>query len=269
MRRARHNKLALFDLDGTLIDNAYRLTDARIDHSVENVQHRGWTVGLSSDTPYEVLEGWRRQLGMNGPIIAERGAVVEVGDKLIFDARVAAKVALARDVIARYLHGQQNTTVWQGNSTNAIRQGETIGEPGQRSVLINNLSLCSLRFYVRRVSNTGAMVIDDSLTQATIEELAPFYPDLDDPSIDNNPTFGIMIMSEKGVDKRSGLATLLEDQPYQHRIMVGNSMGDYIGDDLVQQYAVANADDDYKQRSILVAENPLTSGCIEILDKLK
>ncbi len=48
-------KILMLDLDGTVIDGDYRPTEASFDVSVSEMKDAGWTIGLSSDTPYEVL----------------------------------------------------------------------------------------------------------------------------------------------------------------------------------------------------------------------
>ena len=50
--------------------------------------------------------------------------------------------------------------------------------------------------------------------------------------------------------------------------MVGNSMSDYLGDDVALHYAVGNASNEFKDKAVCIAENDIAGGAIEILTKL-
>jgi len=260
-------KLVMFDLDGTVIDDTYSLTSSNMSRAVDSAIKRGWKIGLSSDTPYEGLRQWRRSLGMNGPIIAERGAVVELESRLDFDTQVADEISRSRAAIGEHLSRQAGTLVLEGSAMDVKAMAGTDLPAHRRIIIMNKLSRCSLRFFVRSTDENGSVQIDDDTTQATISELERFYPDMKDAFIDNNPRFGLFIMAERGISKRKGLETLLNGVVLSRCVMVGNSLADFVGNDLAEQYAVANADEDYK-KLVVVAKQELTEGCIEILDNL-
>ncbi len=53
------DKVAMIDIDGTLIDKAYAVTDDRIYGAIQDAQNEGWKIGLSSDTPHETMQEWQ------------------------------------------------------------------------------------------------------------------------------------------------------------------------------------------------------------------
>jgi hydroxymethylpyrimidine pyrophosphatase-like HAD family hydrolase len=260
-------KLALFDLDGTLIDDNYQITDRSIYSAVAEAQDVGWKVGLNSDTPYEALEVWRERFGMKGPIIAEKGAVVELDGMPACDNGDVAAVLDARENIGCYA-AKQGIAVWSGNPVEAIRTGLRVGEPGQTAMLINTLSRCSLRFFVRTVDVDGNLQLDDVRTQQVIQDCRQFFPAFDSLEEDNNPASGLLIVSRRGVTKRAGVLRLMSSIGLSRCIMVGNSMSDFIGNDIAEQVAVSNASLDFKQAASVVVDESLTTGCVSILRQL-
>lgn len=66
-----NDKVAMIDIDGTLINKHYAITDDQIYGAIQDVQNEGWTIVLSSDSPHETMQEWHRDFGMNGPIITE------------------------------------------------------------------------------------------------------------------------------------------------------------------------------------------------------
>ena len=261
-------KLVLFDLDGTLIDSDYQITDDQINAVINRAQEVGHLVGLNSDTPYEALVRWRDHFGMNGPLIAEKGAVVEIGGAPQYEVEEdMVKVDRAKAFIREFAQ-DNGYRFWEGNPVEEIRRGTRFQEIGQTAILLNNLSRCSLRFFVRRIDQDGSLAIDNSLTQDTIERLRPLFPDFDINEEDNNPVFGLMIVAREGITKRTGVRKLLGGLGLNSCVMVGNSMTDFVGDDLAIHVAVANADADFKNCASVVTDDVLTKGCIEYIDSL-
>jgi hydroxymethylpyrimidine pyrophosphatase-like HAD family hydrolase len=258
--------LALLDLDGTLIGDDYQTTDDAIGETIQSAQNAGWSIGLHSDTPYEALELWRERFGMNGPIIAEKGAVIELAGKVSLDDSTANAIDVARQNITRYAQ-DRGIAVWSGNPVEAIREGLQYGEPGQTVMLINALSRCSLRFFVRTCQPDGRLAIDDVRTQAVISDFRPLFPEFPDLTEDNNPTFGLMIAARGNITKRHGAQQLMARLGISRCVMIGNSMSDYLGNDIADHFAVGNASTEYQAVATTVPEE-LTHGCVAILRTL-
>ena len=260
--------LALCDIDGTLIDGSYAFTDPDIYGVVEDVQNAGWTLGLSSDTPYEGMVRYRDMLGMNGPIIAEKGSVVELAGSLSYDIEEAQLFAAAFSAIKRNLT-DEGVVMWEGNPVEAIYDKLKIGNVGDMVVLMNSLRKCSLGIFPRQINETGDMVIDDNLTNKIVEQVRPLYPDLPDLGEDLNHDYGLLILSREAITKRRGSQKLIALGGIAGRFaMIGNSAADYVGSDLAVHYAVGDATTVFREQADYVAGKPGTAGVVEILRQL-
>ena len=78
--------LILLDVDETLVDVNYKLTcpDREWHVALRRAEKRGAIIGLNSDSAYDTLQKRAAAYGIQGPIVAERGALVaqNVGAKV-------------------------------------------------------------------------------------------------------------------------------------------------------------------------------------------
>ena len=263
-------KLILFDLDGTLIDKNYTVTDENIGWYIRQAQAAGWSVGLNSDTPLEQLQWWRDQLCMTGPIIAEMGAVVECNGEVIYDTALNLAVERSKKQCYDYLLKRNKTAVITGNATKNVKSesyARSFDSDIETFVYLNTTSMCSLRYFVRKRSVGGKLEVNDAATQRIYGELAHFDPSLVSKTIDNNSESGLIIVSDGEITKRSGLKLLLSRCSIGRVVMVGNSINDYMGQDIVEHYCVSNTEDSFKDASQLLDE-PFTKGCVEAIRRL-
>lgn len=260
------DKVALIDLDGTLIDASYRITDDTIGQTIHEAQEAGWTLGLSSDSPYEALETWRKRLGLNGPVLAENGGLVAINDRQSYDTEEAATFEASRNAFTLALQ-DAGMDVWCGNPVEALRNGRPLGSAGRPLVLINVLRKVSLGFFVRQVQADTALAIDTDTTEAVIEMGRTHYPPFDDLLEDINHEYGILIARRRHVDKRLGSLVLTDDYGISQFAMIGNSASDYVGSDIALHYAVANSSQDLKSRADYTSPHPITSGVKDILSR--
>lgn len=264
------DKLILMDLDKTLLDVDYNLTDQQILEEIIRVQSLGWILGLSSDTPLEPMEKWKRELGLNGPIIAERGSVIKLvdGRELVADESEAYFSNLRRSFIQ--FMAEERMPFYHGDVTQLIRNKPTLsGMVDESVILIQAYRRCSLNFFGRKITDTG-LVIDNELVERMVEvthqrmEVPPF-----ELVEDYNPEYGIYIVSPKNVNKREGSVKLMSEMGLSKIGMVGDSKTDFVGNDIAIQYAVGNAKDELKAVSDYVAQGVYTVGVIEILLGIK
>ena len=262
-------KLVMIDLDATLIDRNYEVTDQGIYKAIAETQAAGWIVSLNSDTPLSPLKRWRERFRANGPIIAERGAVIEAPGGTIMSTVDADRVSSARQILTTRL-SELGLQPWLGNPVEAISNDLRMKPSANIAVLINDQSQCSLRYHVRAIAADGSLKQDEDAFQyvySQCKNIQPAYgPDI---MIDANPDHSVVILSRKSDTKRQGARTLLASLLPLRVIMIGDSMNDFVGADLAEHYAVANASQDFKQISNYVAEATMTSGVIEILDRLR
>jgi hydroxymethylpyrimidine pyrophosphatase-like HAD family hydrolase len=261
------DKVAFLDIDGTLIDRTYNITDPNIYQAIQNTQENGWILGLSSDTPYEAMRIWSKRFGLNGPIVAEKGSVTEYKDELQYD-KYEAELFLASRSRIEEAFKDQGINIWLGNPVEAIREGNKLGDEGDLVVLINELRKCSLSFFVRRVQQDGSLGFDARSTEDLIDTARTLYPDYEDLVEDVNHDFGLLIVARDYVSKRYGSKRLMRSMRVGQFGMIGNSIADYVGSDIATHYAVGDANVDFKKVADYVSEKPLTSGVVDILGRL-
>ena len=71
-------------------------------------------------------------------------------------------------------------------------------------------------------------------------------------SIDYNEEYSVLILHDLNVRKANAIPKINQMFPGQQIFMIGNSMSDFVGDQVVH-CAVGNATDDYKRQCLLVA----------------
>ena len=71
------HKLVLCDVDETILNPEYTTNSRRFKQKIQEMQRMGIIIGLNSDTPARRLQKLRVEWGMNGPVIAELGGVIE------------------------------------------------------------------------------------------------------------------------------------------------------------------------------------------------
>lgn len=260
-------QVALFDLDGTLIGYDYKVTDNGIYSAVQEAQEAGWQLGLSSDTPFEALTIWRKRLGFNGPIIAEKGAITVANKKLFFDRTEAAIFAKSRSQICERWQ-EMGARIWYGNPVEALRKDQVTGQAGEIITLVHILRRNSIGFHIRQVQEDGNLAINRTLTERLRAEAEPFYPPFEDLHEDLNHDYGLIILSREATTKRSGTQRLASVLQVARFAMVGNSAADFLGEDLAFHYAVGDATEAFKQRADYISPYPQTSGVVDILGRM-
>ena len=259
-------KLVLFDLDLTLIDEAYQFCDHGFAQAASLAIAAGWSLGISSDTPGAGSRYWHERLSFNGPIVIEKGAAVLHDDEILTavphaeqfgDLRYTTQAALARVA----------DKVWYGDAPGAIRDGLVVGERGEEIVMVNSLREFSFSAYGGIVSDSGQFVRDERVLKRAVEATRRSYGRLlvDE---DVNPGYGIFIAHDARTSKRVGTQALMRRLGIGTLSMVGNSMTDYVGNDIARHYAVANASDEYQACADYISTRPLSAGCAEILVSL-
>lgn len=278
--------LILLDVDETLIGTNYELTVPHdvLTAAIRRAEMKSAIVGLNSDSGFPTLERRANQVGISGPIIAERGALVQ-------PARGAPLTALIPETLRflelrdRFLDaltfGQRTHQYWVvlGDVNELAKALPPISSrvlPAPVAVLVNGVRTCSLAFYVRK--RVGCEWVKDvaSLDEviAILEEAGPHCEPLWSARdiLDRNPTYGICIVHHKDTQKPRAVGWILEHAGTRPVYMIGNSQSDDLRDPRVIQCAVGNASPEYKTRCLethgFVAEQPLTVGVLELLERI-
>lgn len=265
------DKLFLIDLDKTLIDANYNLTDTDILSEISRVQDLGWQIGLSSDTPLEPLQIWANKFGIKGPILAEKGSVLYIpnnGEFILSDTEIFfnnLKKSFIQELFTKkipYIHG---------DATQFIRNNpKLLDMTDQRIVAINAYRRCSFSFFTRKINREGILEKDPQFARKVEEFTTPLWSGASySLTVDSNPEYGIYILSPEDVTKRSGTLKMMEILSLNKIGVIGDSKGDIIGNDIALHYAVGNATEDLTKIADYKAQTNYTSGVIEILKLIK
>lgn len=279
--------LVLLDVDETLVDTNYELTVPHdvLTAAIRHAEAKGAIVGLNSDSGFPTLEWRANQAGISGPIIAERGALVQ-------PARGAPLTPLIPETLRflelrdRFLDaltfGQRTRQYWVvlGDVNELAKALPPIPPrvlPASVAVLVNGVRTCSLAFYVRKRVNCE-WVKDGAALQnafAILGEAGGHTPELWDvreQPEDINPTYGICIVHHRDTQKSRAVDWILAQAGDRPVYMIGNSTSDDLRDPRVIQCAVENAGPKYKARCTetggFIAQQPLTAGVIELLERI-
>lgn len=267
------DKVILLDLDKTLIDSSYNITDPAITDEIQRVQGNGWKLGLISDTPLETLLAWNNQLHMNGPIMAERGAVIyDSGEtEILFPSEQRYFEALKTKFIDD-LAGDR-LPFYHGDITRFLNNSPVLtGTLEDTLILVNGYRRCSFSAYSRKIDESGKLQIDlDSLEElrnrlntasANIQRGFTVHEDV-------NPDYGIVILSPEAVNKRNATKIWMEKNGIRQVGIIGDSGTDILGNDIAIHYAVGNATEEFKKVATYTAPRNITSGVIDILSQIR
>ncbi len=258
------DRVVLLDIDGTLIDVNYQVTDSRIYPAIQEAQEAGWVIGLSSDTPHETMVEQAKQFGIkDGPLVSEKGGQVTSKDRIIETTpELKGSFRLSRERIVEFL-ASAGFVVRLGNPVDVLQQ--PFGSPGEPVAVVNTRREFSMSIYFRRVSEDGGFIKSPEVIESAMDEIRRLYPDYDDLEEDVNHEYGLIIVNRQIVTKRLGTQALMAEMGLSQVAMVGNSFADYLGKDIALHYAVADAKDEFKRVANFISELPLTAGAAEII----
>jgi hydroxymethylpyrimidine pyrophosphatase-like HAD family hydrolase len=254
------------DLDMTLIDESRRMNDRSIPACVKQLQQRGWSVGLNSNTPLEPLLVWMQYFGMTGSFIAEKGGVFYHQGRAVFDEGLANQIQVSREAIKQRLRSM-NVQLLLGNPTDVLREyAFTSMQPGPL-VILDTVRKSSVNFYVREVTPKKRLVINFELAKTLVDAVRSLYRDVPNLKEKIDVVNGTLLAMQGGQSKRTGIRAFMMEAKLTQVGMIGDSMNDYLGD-LAVHYAVGNATKDFQEKAVFVSKFPMAQGCKDIMKKL-
>lgn len=273
-------RIILLDLDGTLIDQQYQLTlpDGEVRAIMDHIQGNHTLIGLNSDTPLIPVRIWAERLGLQGPLIAEKGQLFQKSSDdppLLLGEMRDFFHDLRRQVIFSAHEEIKEAFVGIGDVTEFLRQGGSVHGADRCAVLINGYRQCSFSAYalVRR----GERLVKDADTFARFCDLvfSIIGDDLDKlDEADKNQNYGILILHEKGASKTSAVERLVSRMGTEAEyVMIGDGDSDIIHTKYpIRLCAVGNASPRLKEKARetggIVAGETFTRGVLEILMSL-
>jgi hydroxymethylpyrimidine pyrophosphatase-like HAD family hydrolase len=262
--------LILLDWDETLVDKEIKINDARLNEVLRTRMEEGWVIGLNSDTPFRRLHNWWQSLGLNGPIVAERGAVVWwPGSPPCVISESRALFAGIRHEITDAIMDSEDYALFYGDSTEFIRSVNHIRIADKILVSFDAYRLCSVGMFVRVIVD-GEPTKDKAALERIerlVTDIVPHHPLVSPVLVEREVSY--IWLNCTDVDKTKGVIALLKHSETPGRIiMIGNSMNDYIDLPEVDHFAVGNAEQAFKKLALLVASDEYAKGCVELLGAL-
>lgn len=265
--------LVLCDIDKTLITVDGQPIASNTRPVARTLQERGTVIGLCSDSSVITMQKWATYFGLAGPLIAERGAILldHPGAEAIFLGEWPRYFADLRDMVFQRLSGNSAFRVAMGERGVIFGGLCASASIGSRHIVINTTRQASLSMYARRVASPGKLAFDLDLlgeleerVRGAIKMLTPDFPFYWDRNLD----YSILIIGAAEATKQLGVRQLLERRPFDRVIVIGDSKWDFVDDPRVEQWAVANANPEYRDRCSLVATAEFTPGVEELLRML-
>lgn len=263
-------KLILLDWDSTVIDPESNINAIDFFNVLQAKMNSGWQVGISSDTPLRRLRTWAKSLSLNGPIIAEKGAVVWIPDfQQVFTSDISHVFASIRSRLVEEVAKLSGYALFLGDNTLFIESVRGLRSNDIALVAIDSYRTCSIGLFVRKVAG-NSLIIDQDCLETVYQVLLPLLPE--DHSFsehDVNFEFGFIAIHSQSTNKTRGTKELISivGQP-QELIMIGDSISDYIRLPFVRHFAVGNARPEFKLIAERVANLPYSDGCVELLNEI-
>lgn len=271
----KSKQVLLLDIDKTLIDIRYQLTDANVVSAIADLQAAGWEVGLHSDTPIPRIAYWHERLGLNGPMIAELGnCIVDSREQVVFSRDdLQQGMNQLRALFVDHLvqeHCQLTTLLGDVSVNKDMLYALAPVWPKEYSfVLVHGLRSYSFGMYALKIKRR-TLVYDLERLKVLAEQARGLFVQVfdEEPFFDLNEDYGICILQSLSARKGQVVAPL-RDLGYQTVVMAGDSMSDNLGNPDVLQCAVGNAGSEYKVVCQFVAQAPMATGVIEIIEWLQ
>lgn len=250
------------DLDKTIINRDYQITDVRIVDTIAKAQALGFGVGFHSDTPARSLRRWGielvemgKQRGVVlqpiGPNIAEM-AIIDMPDlnvQIPIIEGVEEYFKDRRDELAKHiLDDMPHVGLLVGDPVSLIRS--KIKLPGELPfyVLLNGMSQVSIRMFTRQIRQDGTPILDFSFHGRVTDDLRSLLRRNPLAGIefdwDVNPEYCLTIVKPTSLNKTRAYQLLLNLMPSSEGKtfhMIDDSPAGYIDDPRVQTWAVQNA----------------------------
>lgn len=267
--------LVLVDLDGTLIDQRYRLTVPKEDFSaaLAEVAAAGALLGISSDSSLERIARFSVEHGIVGPVVAERGAVWAPEPGRLDEAETsrtdAAGFARARDIFVKEIAADPSLMLEVGDVNRRSRDliGAEVPAGFSRAVLVNGERRGSLSFYALAAVEGRWQLSADLLAEMVGRARAAIVaaePSLaENLDVDQNDRYGVAIFHAPNTGKTLAVPALrarFGDLPIY---VVGDSDADWHHAPNVLHCAVGNAVDTFRASADFAASGPIAEGAVE------
>lgn len=268
-------KLILIDLDNTIISYSgeMNITPKLFSAVVSQMKDKGYHIGLASNSAHETLLSHAKKLGFNGPLIAERGAVIYFNNELIPTNEKATRwmYDFRYSGLFHFQKLYKGSTVIIGDATGFMKEPLQSAHFTEDILLINGLREHSFSLFAAKVDPNSHKLIPcaDSLKHycKLIEKLIGihYHKSKTDLHWIEVPNDGLFIMNDISSSKSNGVSFLRDQIQLSEVHMIGDSLSDFIESGVTSHYAVSNASPEFKKHCDYVSANTLSSGVLDCL----
>lgn len=270
-------KLVLMSFEETLVDKEHNLNILPSDliKMFKRFQRAGLILGFNSDTPLQTMLNMAETLGMNGPLIAERGAIVMHGLKTQYTAPAKQLIQMTaiRHRFERALTAIFNDRVLLADS---LDDPKLLTKQYEFAVITDHYRVRSLHFRVLERQADCKLVptlkwLDETiaLIKFILQNTLPPEIRFGDMEIEININNGSCAIHHCDTQNTCGVSWLLDQYKIDKMYMIGGQPADWIkGDKRVTHYAVQNAAIRYKTRCELISGKSHTQGVVALLQKI-
>ncbi len=213
-------KIIFLDLDKTLINADYKLTvpENQFRLVVKKLLRKNICVGLCSDSAIITLREWSCHLGLTGPIIAERGAViwdpVQQTENILNISGTAWFRSLREFFINTIIQNFPGATLIIGDATKFIKDKYLNPALTNEVFVINGFRVASFSFFACRPNEDWSALEPhpELLKRASMivkKIIIAQNKKKEDLFWDENSKYGILIVHEKTTEKWRGVSVVL------------------------------------------------------------
>lgn len=273
-------KIVIIDLNGTMVNKGYEPTIPleKLLKSLVEAKDNGLVVGLSSDSPTETLRMVALSLGIDGPIVAEGGAVLCIDETVVLNPDAKVFQRCSNTLVEHLINNRNPSRIVSVGDINRLTRllvshEDIIGTNATEAIFINGLRIASSSFFclerVGMVWSPSARLLE-YLSNWSIQYLDENkLINRADITIDSSIDYGVCILHHKNTKKSLALQPLRILYPNASIFIIGDSIFDWHGEvEGVVHCAVSNASSDYKEHCSYVASKPMTEGVLELIDTI-
>lgn len=257
-------KIIMIDQDGVALNEKYELI-ADVSVISEKIKKDKKVLLIpNSDTPvkrlaknFKLIFGFKPKI-----IIAEKGAVVKVGRKKVFPAKISGISEYIRKLVTTFQEEGARAIV--GDSATWIREKKRF-TPNSRILIVDAFREQTVGFYLKKTNGLGHTFTDNDWSETGMHIVTSVKLPEGLEQFSYNPSYGIAISNARGVSKQNGLNIIRKIYPGAEFYMIGDSDNDYLGESVIH-CAVSNASENFKCNSEFVAKKPYTTGMKECIE---
>lgn len=257
--------IVMLDIDGTLVDPAYKVNSQKMLEIVKGCEDRGAIFSLNSNRALEDLLPLYEKFGLNGFIIGENGAFSLVpGERQKTYAREEAIKRLANKLPKILLIKFPSSELLFEDTVKFLQNPKRADT--KRLFVANKFRKFTMSIFAGRIEN-GKFVKDleivDAVADLIRKEIAESNLDLE---VIVSVVFGNVLINQRCCSKSSTLDKIMKERYRDYElVMISDDENDAMIGSVDKFYTVANAKSEIKEKADYASEYEYAKGVADIL----